>query len=322
MPASRRAVLRSTALSASAAVAGCAALGGCVHTALFELLPASPETVTEQLADPARRLGPVGVELARSAIDDGSASYTACERLVQDGVYRIDGTYYRLRTAETSSAGAAGYEVEAAFLDAERTRPSTDRVVAFEELPAPDRRALRYGVLNGLGKEATGAELSGVTSHTTICYPSEADLNASALVPTPRREYIDYDGTVMALTVEGPVETTSREFRLRAREVAATPAAFVEYAFARLLPAPVDLDERSLTDRQAAILREAVPGQVTEGGFRTCVDEGRPSEGFEELVRLIFGGDGGFELDRGVPGVRPVRWEDARYLGRYRVAVK
>lgn len=322
MPASRRALLRTTALGAAAAVAGCAALRGCVHTALFELLPATPETVTERLADPARRLGPVGVELARSAIENGSASYTACERLFHDGVYVIDGTYYRLTAAETWSVETTGYEVDVEFRDAERTRPAADRVVGFEDLPEPDRRALEYGILNDLGKKVSGAELAGIASSTSICYPGESALNASALVPTPRHEYIDYGGTIMSLAVDGPFETTSRQFRLRAREVAATPAAFVEYAFAQLLAAPVDLDGRPLTDRQAAILRQAVPVQVTEGGFRTCVDEGRPSDEFEELVRLIFGGDGEFELDRGVHGVRPVVWDGQRYLASYRVAVE
>lgn len=322
MPASRRGLLRTTALTATAVIGGCAALRGCVHTALFELLPATPETVTDRLADPARRLGPFGRELARAAIDEGSVEYTACDRLFDDGVYVIDSAYYRLRTAETSSVETTGYEVEVEFLDTERTRPAENQVVDYEDLPEPDRQALAYGVLNDLRKEVSKAELAGITSNTSICYPSETALNSSNLVSSPRAEFVDYEGTVIAITVEEPFETSSRDFRLRADEVAASPEAFVEYAFAELLDEPVNLDERSLSDRQEAILTKAVSGQVSEEGFRTCVDEGRPSEGFKELIRLIFAGDDEFEINRGVPGVQPVVWEDERYLATYRVAVK
>jgi len=89
-----------------------------------------------------------------------------------------------------------------------------------------------------------------------------------------------------------------------------------------LLNDPVIFDERSLSDHQEGLLTKEVPGQPSREDFRTGAPDGRPSEGFKQLVRLIFDGGEELEMDRVVPGVQPVLWDDDRYSTTDWVAVE
>lgn len=325
MPFTRRRALQTGGLLTLTGLSGCLFGGNCTHRASFELTPATDEAVAGRFSTPAARLGPLGQDQLRTAVDEGSATYRACDDLFADGVYALNGSYYDVTTTAGEQADATGYEVEFDIsAPGTGTSPPSDRTIAFEELPDADQHALLYGFLNDVSRKVGGAEKASmwqVSGSTRICYHSAEARNSSVLVPDPEYEFVEYEDVRIELSVGESTDETSTAFEVRADSVADSQSAFADYAAEHLMPARVRLDGDALSEEQRSILQEAVvhPDEEYPEGYSACVDD--PDDAFVDLVDRVFdpGEDGLKHLEATDP--RPVVWGGETYLATYVVAV-
>lgn len=323
MEIARRDLLAAGAAATATGLAGCVG-SGCTHSATLQLTRARDGVLVERFSKPVatRTLGPAGRRLAETAIERGATSYRAGRALVEDGLARHDGNFYRLASSVTGTSTVRGYRFEAEFRPRPTgTRTAPDRTVAFADLPRVDRRALLYGALNEIGRRivpADAGEGGRGSGPATLLYPTGADREASVLVPEPEYDAITYEGYLLRLS-DGEVRTdaTLRTVELRAEEVAGSPAAFADHVVGTVLDDPVRLDEGSLTADQREIVEAAID---EEFGDDACLDDDSSAPAFRALVTRLFETEE--ELKHASPeGPRLVVYDGRRYLASYGVSV-
>jgi len=190
------------------------------------------------------------------------------------------------------------------------TDETSDQIISFEMLPQIDQQALA-GVLSDL---TDGDDPNDIGGSGPMCYPTERTED-SVLIPTSEYRFLRYDGMRVKFSIEKreDVNDSIKTFHVRAKEIASSSKTFAQYAYQRILSDVVDLDEKSLSQKQEAILNRAIKRE-DDTGVSTCVDN--PSSEFEELIRMIF--DINEDLTTFVPEEsKPVIWTEQRYFANY-----
>jgi hypothetical protein len=141
-------------------------------------------------------------QLAREAIESGSATIEATEPLLREGVpFVYDGAVYQLSYEITRSKPATSFHIT---LNPVEQRVDEDETVQYEELPEVDRRKFA----------ARGwDEIDFLGFGTSMLY-LQIEIPESALVPEPRRPVIVWDSDTRGrFAVDGSYETALKTYR-------------------------------------------------------------------------------------------------------------
>ncbi|MFC6973694.1 hypothetical protein ACFQL1_01785 [Halomicroarcula sp. GCM10025709] len=247
-----------------------AALGGCSAAGSISMTPVDD---SESLAAEASRDLPAEQSTydryrfrdIERAIQAGSTTVNATQPTVDPGLpYEHDGRYYNVSTAivgqESGYSGEVGIDYNTSSVDG--------TVVAYGELPARDRRALEPL----LAPPRKGGE-PGTDIDVPVAY-TDADANASALVPNQTYDGIRYQGTTYAIDVH--VERTT----LNTYRYDATLVAESDRTYARTLDREYAFTLSTLSENESAIVEQAVGDthyieQTGDPGFASLVDRFR-----------------------------------------------
>ncbi|EJN57898.1 twin-arginine translocation signal domain-containing protein [Halogranum rubrum] len=195
----RRQFLGSAAALTIAATGGCA---GCapVPSASLSMDPVTDEDIAVRVTT---RLEPAADNeryvVARDAIENGTATMNGTHPPMDEGVpFVYDGGVYEVEYAVTDSVPATRFSIVLDVLDGD---PSSDEIVAFDDLPDVDREKF---VERGWDGEFVGFG-------TSMLY-LDSEIPKSALVPEPEHPIIEWDNGERGVfsvdgSAESPVET-------------------------------------------------------------------------------------------------------------------
>jgi hypothetical protein len=249
-------VLPVVALLVLVLLAGCSgAEGGLRMSAVNDTQLAA--NASHSFAD--AQLGDSEKRLVRETLETGTASATAVDQPVfeplQERPVRYHGRYYNLTWHPIRNQPGASVHIRVNYTDSAGV--PTERRVAYEDLPAGDREALRpFLPMSGdrsLWKQGDWLERS-------ITYTAD-ELNRSVIVDPQQYDAVVYDDTVYpveSLTVDRRTVTT---YRYRAIVVAENRSAFADrvterYAF-RL---------QGLNESERMVVTEAINGSYAATG--------------------------------------------------------
>lgn len=249
-------LLRIAALLALVLLAGCTgAEGGLRMTAVDDSQLAA--NASQSFAD--TKLGGPEKRLLRETLETGNASATAVDQPVfeplQERPMQYHGRYYNLTWRPIQNQPGASVHIRVNYTDSADV--PTERRVAYEDLPAADRDALRPFLPTS---EDRSLWKQGDWLERNATYTAN-ELNRSVLVDPQQYDAVVYDGTVYpveSLTVDRRTVTT---YRYRAVVVAEDRSAFADrvterYAF-RL---------QGLNESERMVVTEAINGSYAATG--------------------------------------------------------
>jgi hypothetical protein len=288
----RRALLVAVVTGTAGAAAGCVnpffGVGSdCPRSFSLSLEPTTDAETAAAVAATGEDLHPVARDLLRRAAATDAVSFVAVdEPPLHESYARLDGVYYRVRTEVVSSREVTGYAFAFEASPDTATAATPGATVAFEDLPAPDRRAFLAGLGFPPPRKLRGAnELSG---DLTLAYPDADARAASVLVPDPQYEYVEYLGQYVRLDPTGARTVAVETTEVRLERLGTETAAFVDGVYEER---GVDLDGAGLSSAARDVLDRAVEGEYDE-----CADYDETttySAGLREVRRaLARGGDG------------------------------
>lgn len=186
-------------------------LAGCSSAGSLSMTPAPNATViadhasleAEALDADERQLVAAARNGAEPTVTDDHPPFTP------DRPIAVDGAYYNV----SWSTIAAGEVPEFALTLEKNPSNTTGESIAYEALPAVDRRALPAPDSRLLTDDETIATLAVYT---------ENEQDASVLVPDPEYDLLEIDGRTIRVTVEGPSPKTIYTYRYDASPVAET----------------------------------------------------------------------------------------------------
>lgn len=283
---SKRRVLQSIAAVSVTAVAGCVNPffgrgDSCGAGTDFSATPATDADVATYASSNVGDLAPIVGRLVEDALAEGETSYSSyhepdlhTEYVVRDG----EQTYYRVAVQAGESVETTGYRYEVAFGDDVPAPADGDRVVAFADLPRPDRESF----LGVLGKKAAGVgKASGAHFTVTFAYADEATQERSAFVPRTDVDYVRWQGTDLRLTFDEEHPVSVVTYSITADRIAESTAEFAD----RVLE-----DQGVVLDGLSADQRDIVE-QAIDGGYSTC----KPySEAFHDILKRLSTGEHDF----------------------------
>lgn len=206
-------------------------------------------------ADLPLRLDDAARSLVGDAVQTGAAEAAvyADTPPVADGVYvAVDEAFYEtaVREVDRTQVPALVTNVE---WERGQTAPEDAEVVAFADLPAADRFALRYGIYGG----AEGGEEHGHPSESLslrevpLPYP---DGTADSAFAGDGETWVRWDDRTYRVWTDGETTTSRHRFRLEVTRVAADADAFRSHVADEYLLTLTGLsaDERSVLDAAAA----------------------------------------------------------------------
>jgi hypothetical protein len=292
------------------ASAGAALLAGCLST------PGGPRdgtdddcvsgfTVSARSFDPAADLPLTPSDGERQLLDrvvaEGTHEFETYggDPPVRDGVYvEHDGAFYRTRVQRVEETAVPARVMNIEWKQG-RTPPGDATVVAFSDLPASDRRALRYAVDGPEYGGRDGRPSEGMRwTDAPLPYPDGVD--DSRLVGT--ETWVRFDGRAYRVWGDGEETTTTRyAFRYEVEQVADDPAAFRDHVADAYL---VELDDLDGPERD-------VVGAAVEDSYQECEPA---SEGLTGLRERLPGG-------RELPHPNDGAWFVAFDGGRYELSV-
>lgn len=324
MSPSRRQVLHAFAAAGTASLAGCLFGFGsdCVHSGSLALTEATTERIAKAYATDIDRLGPLDEQTARAAVEGESPTIISTDETPDRSLFRapieVDGQYYRFTSTLESERTRTGYRFTLSTSEAVETAATAEETIAFDALPAVDRRALLRASLNSVIRKTSGSgkapdgisfEVEGV-----LVYLDDQAMANSVLVPDPQYRYVSHEGMTIEISKTGTEpNVTVREFAVDAETVASSTEAFeaqMQSAYG------VHVEKQSLSASQREIMDEAI---AEEYGYDACLDDA-DTDGFEPLVRKIFDLDGDLR-HASAGGPRLVEYDGSLYLASFSVAV-
>lgn len=319
MAPDRRRVLASFATGVSLAAAGCTGLLGRDTppvadeerpdkeaqaarrpAALLRMQAVTDAAVGHRGTRPGSEYGSEGRLVVREAVENGTKTVEAAFPPVRGGPPVLyDGQVYRFTYEATAERPATLY-----FWDLEPTDDaSADETVPFEDLPEVDRERFRLsGLADGQAGDRTPIDVGG-----TFRY-ADADVERSALVPTPERPVVEWGSDRRArfsVTGSSDEDVTLVTYQYAAERLASSAA---EYG--RRLRRQYAFELSGLTDDERDLVERAL-----EGGY--SVERGEtPPDAFESLADR-FGEHDAVDPGRGgVSGEYLLEYEGEVYWAR------
>jgi len=170
---------------------------------------------------------------------------------------RVDGSVYRIVEESDPGTNATGYRYDIQTDESGRTAATPEEPVALTDLPLADRTTLRLALPDPT-RDLTEASFDVVFANTDA-----ATGEASAFVPQPTHEYVQYGETTFQFRPAGTTTVTVRPYRVRLVEEAESAAAFGE----NLLAA----DGTSVSSEDiSADGQNFIETAITEGSAQAC----------------------------------------------------
>jgi hypothetical protein len=234
--------------------------------------------------------------LVRRVIENGSATVVARDPPVDEHLpTRHEGRFYALNYTETGTESAHRVTVEVDY-----NGSADGSVVAYEDLPAVDRRTLD-GAL-GRGDVVEDRLQPGYDFGTSAVY-RESEAASSAFVDDWGHDAVRYEGETYPVSVDVE-ETTLTVYRYEA-----TPVADSSEAYARQLRDRYEFELSDLSEAERSVVDEALND--------TKYLESSDNEGFASLVERFRSQDAVVETEyRGSYVVRydgQLYWVEMRY---------
>ena len=243
-------------------LAGCSAAGS---------ITMEPVTDGELAEKASRGIGPAGAPAddpeagaIRSAIENGSGTIEAQSPPVREGLpFAHDGAYYDLSWTVVDERTATSVSL---VVDYNRTDPEGRRI-AYEDLPAADRRALSSLVPPDERHAESGRAVGAVSTY------NDTEVDASVFVPEQRYDVVVYEGEAYAVELDGTREVTISTYRY-----SATPVANSTEEYAGDLEDEYRFTLSGLSDPERSLVDTA----IEEGSYYA---EDRDDEAFRSIVR-------------------------------------
>lgn len=217
------------------------------------LVSADPFDPAEELPV---ELGDARRSLVGTAVDDGATEVTtyAAGPPVRDGVLvEHDGAFYRTAATETDATEVAARPTDVEW---ERgvTPPADATVVAYDDLPATDRRALEYAIYGPeYGREKSGHPTEGLAVRDNpVPYPDGA---TDSRLAGAGETWVRWNERAYRVRVDDEATTTTRyTYRVALARVADGAAGFREHVAGEYLVRLADLpaDERAVVEAAVA----------------------------------------------------------------------
>lgn len=193
------------------------------------------------------------------AVETGNA--TGAARIGTNRPVVHDGVYYDIQRSVVSTRTVPAFDVRIDYDPSSVDGP----VVDYDDLPAPDRRALA-DLLPSSERRVDGFEVGASVRYAT------AEVNASVVVSDPGYEFVRYGGEIYELRVDGPEQAEVHTYRYRATERAADAAAFAAALRERYLFVLEDLTEAEREMLRWAIHGEYYAENADDETFRSLLD--------------------------------------------------
>ena len=190
-------------------------LAGCSAAGSMTMEPVTDAEVAERAS---RGIGPAGdpaddpeARAIRSAIENGSGTIEAQSPPVRDGhPFEYLGSYYDLSWEVVDERTATSVSL---VVDYNATDPEGRRI-AYEDLPAADRRALPSLTPPEERHAEEGASMGAVSTY------NDSEVESSVFVPEPRYDVVVYEGEAYPVRLDGTREVTVNTYRYTAEVVA------------------------------------------------------------------------------------------------------
>jgi len=247
-----------------ALVALLAVTAGCSADGSLSMNPVDDAELATEASNelPEDRTGGDG-SVVRRAVENGSATATGEHPPVDEGLpFRHDGQFYAVNYTETGTEPAHRVDVQVDY-----NGSADGSVVAYEDLPAVDRRTLD-GVL-GRGDVVENRLQPGYDFGTSTVY-RESEAASSAFVGDWSHDAVRYEGKTYPVSVDVE-ETTLTVYRYEA-----TPVANSSEAYARQLRDRYEFELSGLSEAERSVVDEALND--------TKYLESSDNEGFASLV--------------------------------------
>jgi hypothetical protein len=263
---SRRSLLAGGA-AVVGAFAGCVGTGGGDCSFGFELTatPATDEDyIEETLTGTSRDRPDTWREIVSATVADGETRYSAVHATpVRDGDrIEYEGIYYRFAVEEVAVEEVEAHRFATEY-ESGREPPSGATVVAFGDLPAADRAAIRE-VLPDLDRRLAGTE-GFSTGGYPVVYPDDASGESVLLGEEPT--WVRYEGEAIEVRVEGTERVERITYRYTAEELAADRGSYLRYVRETFV---VDLGDVPEAERE--VLSRAI--DAGDDGIQLCEPEG------------------------------------------------
>ena len=255
---SRRAFLAAAGVAAGTGLAGCGAVDGLSgeqrYTYTLDADRIGTSLAPPALWDPPEDPRPWTADYAanvESAVA-GERPTTYGYRPVPDGEYvERDGTYYRLAVVTTGLERIERPVLRLEWVGRLDEMDDPPGRVRFPALTRLDQRAVKIAYVAARHREMGGTAPGTVVEAGGYVYRRGYEGPTSAFAPEPLHDYVEYNGTVLEVSVE------RREFAEPARTGVAIPVADSEAEFERALDGEmVDarLDAEALSEDQRLML--------------------------------------------------------------------
>ncbi|ELZ25477.1 hypothetical protein C475_10614 [Halosimplex carlsbadense 2-9-1] len=303
----RRLAVATLLVALAAAAAGCGSYAGSLSmTAVDDAGLAERASYDLGDDDPFET---VEARIVRAAVENGSTTRNASREFVRAGrAYRYDGAYYNVSYEVVGTVPGYGGGIRIDY----NTTDFGGEAVAYEDLPAVDRRALEPLFAGPREDREEGFDFGFPVAYT------QREAGRSVLVPGQRYGAVVYEGETYRIATDGVERDSLRTFRYEATRVADSATAFA-----------ADLTDRyafslsGLSDAEREVVESATGGSYTaesvdDEGFAGVVERFRAQEAVRDeggngdwLVRYDGGlywaelDYGGFLTDRGPPVTRP-----------------
>lgn len=218
----RRQVLAAGAALLGPPFAGC----GAHPVGTLDLRAVTDAELAAAASHPADRLPDELAALVRGAIGNESPTETGTHPPLEEGLPVVrDGRYYEVTWTVVAEEVRRNYDVRIDYDPEDATGPA----VAFEDLPAVDRETLGSLVPPSTDRRVDGFDVGVGRIYT------DAEVEASVLVPTPEYEVVVHDGNRYRVDVGDPREVTVKTYRYDAEEVAGSAEAYARLLVDRYL---------------------------------------------------------------------------------------
>ena len=196
---------------------------------------------------------------------------------VSDGEYTVrDGVYYQLKTTVTGQKSMERSVLRLEWVGRADELANPPEAVKYGSLPPLDRHAVEAAFFAARARETDGGAPWELTERGGYVY-RHLDTGKSELAPTPKYEYVAFEGVILRVNVTTETMPES-EYVTTAHRVADSRKAFSRVADAALVDARVR--SANLSPEARAVLAEA----TGPGAYRETAPL---SDEFEEVLRAL-----------------------------------